>query len=218
MERSIETIWKEGFLKGDAVIAPKLNNLYNQKSIHLIDKFKRMFKINLNAIVIGAVLFLIISFFIKIPIMGIGFFVILSVVVIVNRKLLKGLDRIDKSDNSYHYLLKFDHWMKEQLAVNKKMARVYYPLFFLSTVLGFWYSNFRGKTLGEKVVDELTIYFSDLFLLFGIPISGLVLIVIVAGLLAIFGNKIYSWDVNLIYGRVFSKLDEIISDMEELRK
>jgi hypothetical protein len=31
MEKSIENIWKEGFLKNDALVAPTLNNLYNQK-------------------------------------------------------------------------------------------------------------------------------------------------------------------------------------------
>ena len=51
MEKSIESIWKQGFLDNNAMVAPKLNNLYNQKSIHIIDKFKRMFKINLNALV-----------------------------------------------------------------------------------------------------------------------------------------------------------------------
>ena len=50
MEKSIETIWKEGFLNQDALIAPKLNNLYNKKSTHIVDKFKRMFRINLIAI------------------------------------------------------------------------------------------------------------------------------------------------------------------------
>jgi len=54
MEKSIENIWKEGFLKNDALVVPKINNLYDQKSIHIIDKFKRMFKINLIAIVFFA--------------------------------------------------------------------------------------------------------------------------------------------------------------------
>ena len=31
MEKSIESIWKQGFLNSDALVAPKLNNLYNQK-------------------------------------------------------------------------------------------------------------------------------------------------------------------------------------------
>ena len=38
MEKSIETIWKEGFMKDDALVAPKLNDLYNQKSANIIDK------------------------------------------------------------------------------------------------------------------------------------------------------------------------------------
>ena len=29
MEKSIETIWKEGFLEKDVLLAPKLNDLYN---------------------------------------------------------------------------------------------------------------------------------------------------------------------------------------------
>ena len=66
MERSIENIWKEGFLKSDALVAPKINNLYNQKSIHIIDKFKRMFKINLIAIIAFSFIFLIVSFFVGI--------------------------------------------------------------------------------------------------------------------------------------------------------
>ena len=46
MEKSIESIWKEGFLQKNALVVPKLNNLYDKKSIHIIDKFKRMFKIS----------------------------------------------------------------------------------------------------------------------------------------------------------------------------
>ena len=85
MEKSIENIWKEGFLKSDALIAPKINNLYTQKSIHIIDKFKRMFKINLIAIVAFSFIFLIVSFFIGIPITGIIFFVTLTVLVVINK-------------------------------------------------------------------------------------------------------------------------------------
>ena len=67
MEKSIEDIWKEGFLKSDALIAPKVNNLYNKKSIDIIDKFKRMFKINLIVIVAFAFASLIMSFLNGVP-------------------------------------------------------------------------------------------------------------------------------------------------------
>ena len=55
MEKSIESIWKEGFLDNDALVAPTVNDLYNQKSEHIIEKFKRMFRINLKALVAGAI-------------------------------------------------------------------------------------------------------------------------------------------------------------------
>ena len=37
-------VQKEGFLNKDALVAPKLNNLYSPKSIDTVDKFKRMYR------------------------------------------------------------------------------------------------------------------------------------------------------------------------------
>ena len=62
MEKSIEKIWTEGFLADDALIAPRVNNLYDQKSIHIIDKFTRMFKINLISIVVFSLLLLVVTY------------------------------------------------------------------------------------------------------------------------------------------------------------
>jgi hypothetical protein len=41
--------------------------------------------------------------------------------------------------------------------------------------------------------------------------------ILVLVLLAYFGGRIYQWDLNIVYGRVLKKLDEIIADMEDLR-
>jgi hypothetical protein len=35
---------------------------------------------------------------------------------------------------------------------------------------------------------------------------------------AVFGPQIYKFDMGLLYGRVFAKLKELISDIEELRE
>lgn len=212
MEKSIESIWKQGFLNSDALVAPKLNNLYNQKSIHVIDKFKRMFKINLIAIVVGSILFLGISFLIGIPWMGIGFFLTLSVIVLVNRRLSRGLAKIDKSESSYHYIKAFDNWMKQQVSVNSLMARFYYPLFFLSILLGFW------QQLGEAVTNKLVLNYPGIALIFGVPLFLIIGVVLMMVLLSYFGARIYIWDLKVVYGGVLRKLDEIIADMEELRK
>ena len=50
MEKSIESIWEYGFLKPDALLAPKLNNLYQQKSIDIVEQFKLMYKKNIIGI------------------------------------------------------------------------------------------------------------------------------------------------------------------------
>ena len=217
MEKSIEDIWKEGFLKSDALVAPKINNLYNQKSIHIIDKFKRMFRINLIAIVAFSFFFLIASYFVGIPLMGAIFFVALTVLVIINKRLFNGLEKIHKGASSYQYLKAFNQWIQKMIAINKKLAIFLYPTFFMSLVLGFWFIDAEGMPLGERLVDEVLYGFPDIYLIQGIPLIAIIVIILIVGLLALFGGRIYLWDLNLVYGRVFKKLDELMADIESLR-
>ncbi|WP_271405612.1 hypothetical protein [Tenacibaculum soleae] len=216
MEKSIENIWKEGFLKKDALIAPKINNLYNQKSIHIIDKFKRMFKINLIAIIVFSSLFLIISFFIGIPLMGIIFFMALSILVVINKKLLNELEEINKGVSSYEYLKTFNSWINKQIRINEKIAAFLYPIIFMSFVIGFWFKDADGMFLGKRLVNEIVYGFPDIYLVFGVPLLGIVIVFIITIFLAVFGNRIYQWDLNLVYGRVFKKLKELLEEMERL--
>lgn len=211
MERSIERIWKEGFLESDALVAPKLNNLYTRKSIHIIDKFTRMFKINLKAIVVFSFVVLVVSFFAKIPVLGVLMFILFNTIVIVNRKLLKGLKEIDKNVSSYQYLKDFDNWMKEQILTNVKMSRFIYPYIFLAMLAGFWFSSSFQETLDE-VLGSHQIYF-----LKGIPVFWVLGILLITGVLAYFGGALYKLDLKIVYGRVLKKLDEIIADMDELK-
>ena len=217
MENSIENIWKEGFLKNDALVAPKINNLYNQKSIHIIDKFKRMFKINLIAIVLFSFVFLIVSFFVGIPITGVIFFVTLTILVIINKKLLNDLDKIDMGLNSYQYLKTFNQWINKQVSINERMSRFLYPIIFLSMIFGFWFKNAEGMYLGERLVDEIIKGFPDIYLIFGIPLIGIVIALLILALLAFFGGRIYKWDLNIVYGRIFKKLEVLMKDVESLR-
>ena len=217
MEKSIENIWKEGFLKNDALVAPKINNLYNQKSIHIIDKFKRMFRINLIAIVAFSFVFLIVSFFVGIPITGAIFFVTLSALVFINKKLLNDLEKIDMGVSSYQYLKAFNQWITKQVSINEKLSKFLYPIIFMSMVLGFWFKDAEGIPMGERLVSEILIGFPNIDLVFGIPLIGIVVSVVIIVLLVIFGGRIYKWDLNIIYGRVFKKLEELITDIESLR-
>lgn len=211
MEKSIESIWKQGFLDTNAMVAPKLNNLYNQKSIHIIDKFKRMFKINLNALVAFSFFVLIMSFFVKIPVMGVLMFILLNVIVLVNKKLFKGLSTIDKNVSSYEYLKSFDGWMKAQITVNYKMSKFIYPYIFIAMVSGFGFSKPIQETI-SRILGNHEVYY-----IYGIPVFWVLAMLIIIVVLAIFGGKIYMWDLKIVYGRVLKKLEELIADMEDLR-
>jgi len=217
MEKSIESIWKEGFLNSDEFIAPKLNDLYNKKSEHIVDKFTRMFKINLIAIVGGSFVIMGMAWAVDIPYMGIGFFIMLNILAFFNFKLMKGLNNIDKNVNSYQYLKTFDSWLKEMVSINQKFARILYPLIFLSLVAGFWFGSFGGDIPGDTLVNNLTTRYPDTVLVLGVPYYlwlGAIVIMIV---LAFAAGRIYRWDLNIVYGQVIKKLNEILADMEELR-
>ena len=217
MEKSIENMWKEGFINSDALVAPKINDLYNQKSIHIIDKFKRMFKINLIAIIAFSFFFLIASFFIGIPLMGAIYFVALTVLVIINRRLYNDLEKIERGVSSYQYLKTFNQWIQKMVAINKKLAISLYPTFFMSIVIGFWFMDADGIPLGERLVGEVIYGLPDSYLIQGIPLIVIIVIILIVGILAYFGGRIHQWDLNLVYGRIFKKLEELMADIESLR-
>jgi len=216
MEKSIEKIWSEGFLATDALVVPKINNLYEQKSIHIIDKFTSMFKINLISIGIFSCVLLVVTYIVDAFITGLIVFITLSILVIINKKLLNGLKEIDYSNNSFQYLKSFSDWMKKQIAVNKKVASFMYPIVFIAILLGAWFKDAEGIPLGERLVGEILYGFPDTYLVFGVPLIGIGVALLIISLLVIFGGKIYEFDLKIVYGRVLKKLDTLLSDLEYL--
>jgi len=126
--------------------------------------------------------------------------------------ILPGLEKIDKNVSSYQYITSFDNWMKENFSINAKMARFYYPLLFLFVVLGLGFSNNFQEIFTELIGSP-----NEFYSLFGVPMFLLLPIVSATVLLALFGAKLYRLDLNMVYGGVLKKLEEIIADMEELR-
>jgi hypothetical protein len=170
-----------------------------------------MFKINLNALVVFSFFILIISFLVELPVMGVLMFILFNVLVIVNKRLINGLEKIDKNVSSYQYLKSFDAWMQEQIAINMKMSRFIYPYIFIAMVSGFWFSSAFRETLNRQFGNYQP------FMVYGIPIYWILAMLAIVILLAIFGGRIYKWDLNLVYGGILRKLDELIKDMEDLR-
>lgn len=218
MEKSIENIWKDGFLDKNALVAPKLNNLYNQKSKDIIAKLLRMLKINLIAIVIGSIIVLSFCLFAGIPIMGIGMFVILNILVLINLKQSKSLKDINKNVSSYEYLRSFNTWLKKQMSISTKAYRFAYPLLFLCIILGFWFKEQGDTILGEVFTNKLLEDFPNLSITYGMPTFLFIGIILFVGLAGIFGDKLYHLDLKLAgYTSVFRKIEELLHDMEELK-
>ena len=119
------------------------------------------------------------------------------------------MEKIDKNVSSYQYLKSFNDWMKEQISVNRRMAGFYYPYIFIALTLGFWFSSFNQ--------DDILGNFHQIYLVNGIPVYWTISFLLITGLLAIFGGRIYTWEVGVFYGNIINKLEELITDIEELR-
>ena len=213
MEKSIETIWKEGFLDSEALVVPKINNLYNQKSMYLIDKLKRMFRINTIALVVMAIAFVVIYYFIDALWQGIGAALLLLGFAWYNSHQIRQFDVLDQGMSSYDYLKSFDRCLKDILSKNVLITRFYYPLCLFLALSTVWFAGDNQVMLTQKLKEK----FPDMIFVGGVPLVGLIAVGIIMLLAAYFADKIYKWDVRLIYGRIFDKLEETIAEMEELK-
>ena len=107
MKKSIEEIWKEGFLNEKSLVAPKKNDLYNQKSIYVVDKVKRMFRINLIAIVSMSIVYPIMHYFLDAIWQGVAISVLLLLTAWYSIREKGSIKTLDHGANSLDYLKSF---------------------------------------------------------------------------------------------------------------
>ncbi len=213
MTKSIETIWQQGFIDDKALVAPKINDLYNQKSNNIVDKLHRMFKINIIAIAIGAIAILIVLSALGMPALAVFTSAILLMLVWLGKKQLATLEHLDKKTSSYQYIKSFDTWLKNLIAQYTRIYQFVYPAIFLACIAQFGFS-----AVGQSIIQGFQMDFPNIPVLFGVPIVFSVGVVLIAFLLSYFASAIYQLDMKPIYGREFKKLEEIIADMEALRQ
>jgi len=213
MTDSIEDIWKKGFTENGDLMPPEIDNLYNKKSNHIIDKFKRMFKINLIVLLlfsIGMLIYLIVD---GREIIGFIMFLLFNLYVVIGKTQLDSLEKIDKNQDSYHFIKSFDHWLKNTISYNSKIARFFYPPTFLACVALVWFNdNTKNETLINFKNDP------DVYMVMGLPVFWTLAVLAISLIIVYFSKHIYIWDFKLVYGRVMTKLDELIADMDDLRK
>ncbi len=209
MDNSIENTWREGFLQDKALVAPRLNKLYDQKSNHLIDRLLRLGKRNIIGIVIGAVIVLLgFSLAGSWP-AGLGLFLLLIGLAYYTQIQGKKLAQIDKGENSYQYLTKLKLTLQEMMENYIHIYRWVYPAIILLFSFGMLNSSYSVEVIAEQFPGVSTIL--------GVPTAMFVCIMLFALTFSVLAKRIFQEDVGLIYGPLLRKLEEMITDMEHLR-
>jgi hypothetical protein len=200
-------------LNPGALVAPKVNDLYTRKSMHIADRIQRMQRINEIAIVIGAPIAWALYAALGMPYGG-AIFCAAWVGLIVVRRQLPHITTFDApvSGDSYHFLKAFHRWLKNRLAWGRRVQRHIYAVTFIAISIG----------MGESAAGQLAIRHivesnPGMGLVYGVPLILIVGVVMIAIVVDLLGGVIFDFDVNTVYRNVFRKLDEMVAEMEELR-
>jgi hypothetical protein len=213
MKNSIENMWKEGFLEEGALDLPKINRLYEQKSQHIVDKIKSRFKFNLKFIIVMAIAVPIIYFFMDALWEGVAIAVLLLATAWFSQRQIDRIKAVETGQNSYDYLKSFKCWLDTILLKNGSVIRFTYPIYFL-IVMSMLFSSWSSQ---EELVNEVVQKFPDVTFIGDIPLMAWIITAVITVLMLVFSKQIYLFDVRLMYGRIFDKLDATIKEMETLR-
>ena len=213
MTKSIESIWKEGFINEAHLSAPKINDLYNRKSQNMVDKLQNMFAINIKSIIVGSLIMLILMSLLGFFYLGLYLFILLIPLVIIAKKELNKSVNLSKGQSSYDYLMNFNRWLQSSIKTYSRYYQVFYPMF----VLGMAIQGIVSES-GEKIITKLVVEFPTELIFLGQPYYIIVALALLTLLIAKSAEALYRWDLNMIYGRQFKKLEELLTDMEELRQ
>jgi Ca2+/Na+ antiporter len=213
MKNSIEEIWKEGFLNEKSLVVPKINDLYNQKSKDLVDKMERMYRNNLIAIVSMSIVFPIWYYFLDVIWQGVAISILMLLTVWYSIRQKRSIKTLDHGATSLDYLKSFDRLLKDALSRSEKVLRFTYPLYFLIAISTMWSAWNKGP-LTSKMYQE----YPDVIFIGSVPLFAWIIAGVATLLMLYFSDRIYRWDVGLIYGRVFRKLEETIAEMEKLKQ
>lgn len=213
MEKSIENIWKEGFLSTNALVAPRINQLYEQKSTHLIDRLLRTGKRNSIGIVIGAAVVLIAFALIQSWMAGLLLCAILLALAYSTYLNGQRLKQINKGLSSYHFLLELHLNLQRMTNTYARIYQWLYPVIVLIFGFGLLYSRI-GMAVWQKVGDE----FPGASQYFGLPSVAFYAVLGFAAVVALCAKPLYRIDIGLIYGPILNKLEEMKNEIELLKK
>ncbi len=201
MERSIETIWKNGFNEG--MLIPRLNKLYQQKSTLLVEKVKRTYR-NDNAVVpLMAAALAVAGYFTGYLYTGLYLLAMLMGLFVLNRQQLSKLEGVQLTDDLYVYLTTYRNTVQGIVRFYTRLMALGLPVAALPVLY--------------VVLDQLQPgLWAELYAKSAWSATGIMLLL--ALVFSGFGVAVYRMSTQALYGKQLEKLNEMISDLEELQE
>lgn len=205
MEKSIEKIWNESFINEQSLVAPKINDLYNQKSKSIISRIKRTYEIDNKGLIPIAVLVLITSIIFSQYIIGVYGTSLIIGLYFFNRNLLNRFNTIDIKSDNLTYLKNYRKIIDSVSKATKNLFMYIIPLVVLSIfILGYFIkdTSFLARFISKDttLIEILGIGVTVVFIIFAIAMT------------------IFKISTKILYGTLISKLDDIIKEIEELKQ
>ncbi|RBW62464.1 hypothetical protein DS884_02365 [Tenacibaculum sp. E3R01] len=205
MEKSIEKIWNDAFINEQSLIAPKINDLYNQKSKTVINKIKRTYEIDNKGLIPMAIVLAIVMSFLSEAIIGIYSSLLIVALYLFNKKLLNQFNTIDVKSDNLTYLKNYRKIISSITSSTKKLFVFAIPMAVLSIFLIAF--SIKEKSFLSKFISSDTTFIE----FFGI---GLLIAICVS----IIGIIVFTLSTKILYSSLISRLDIIIKEMEELKE
>ena len=202
MDKSIEELWSKGFQDEKYLIPPVINDLYNKKSILTVDKLQSVSKKD-NWSIIPLSIITLIFFIIKSKLLfGLYISALMLSLFFLNRKKLKFLYTINTSQSCFQYLGKLQEMIKNNVKFTTRLLGVGLPFFgYVGLCIFIFESNMENFILETYSLKQLLI--KSVIILMSLSVVGII------------SFRLSNY---LIYGRLITKIDEMIDELGQLKK
>jgi len=201
MEKSIENIWTKGFLNSEELKAPKINDLYNRKSELLLEKLKKRYTIDNNSLLPLALIIGVVCCIFNYYLVAIYSLCVIISLFFFNKSILKSLENIQITTNSYDYLVTYKSKVQNIIKKTTHLLGFLFPL----VMMPGYFLFLKNTVAYNKFVNDFTT----------LQILGILLAF--ATILGVIAIGIYRLTTKITYGSYLNQLNIIIKDMEELR-
>ncbi|MEO9483784.1 MAG: hypothetical protein ABJG47_10080 [Ekhidna sp.] len=206
MKQSINHIWKKGFAD-EKLVAPRINQLYSQKSINVVELLIGRFKKEIISLIPLAIAVIAINIILDNDYAILwGFIGAMPLLLFfyLGKRQIKSLINIDYKSNCYEYLISVRDRINSIAKFNKRLSISSVPIL-LFPMLVYTYYNQKGRSIGDLFgVEGIDLPIGWIFMI--LPIMMLVAFIVA------------EFVFNISMKRNTATLTAIIEEIEVLRK